>query len=110
MGIFYDHVVEYLVVQAGGRATIVAPGFATNERVRKSAWFAERAPSWRRLSHMKHRRILDKSFDVELSDNERSKLNMLLSELPDITEHGWFEGVYVSDTYGCDLPHSLVNR
>lgn len=86
MGIYFDHGIEYYVIN-GEKKIVLVNTKQSDERLLKSQYYLEREEGWLSVISMAPKEC---DPDIELTDVEKSRLNLLLSIYPN-AKHGWYE-------------------
>ena len=96
MGIYIDHGVVYII----GKDVIINTK-ETDDRLEQSNYFKSRRDTWFKPTNNYNLpiKIIDPSFDVQLTNEEYVKIQDLLKQDKDEIEHGWYEIYSMSSTY-----------
>ena len=104
MGIYPDRGLQYEARLKNGETVVVAPIKNVDERLKESRWLANLGgskvfldPQWTMNPRNEPLVVSDAdTFDIELTDEEREKLDSLDS----VENHGWRYVVTFGDTHG----------
>ena len=97
MGIYFDHGIEYHVVQSSGRHVCIANTQQTDARLLASKFYERHKDSWFKNTGSQCVKI-DQSeiVDIDLTKDEQD----VLTTTSDNIMHGWYDVITFSDTYG----------
>lgn len=104
MGIYYEKIIEYVIISRSGKVHIVVDGKTSDPRLAQSHYLDNRGGVGEWIRTIENREIeqngIDSDFDIELSPEERSKVTDIIAheQLP-VTFVGWRIRTDQSDTY-----------